>query len=146
MQNNKSRKLPLVTKLLLMGCVALLASSCSLFERLPPVEPPVPEQTQPSFDGNKQDSGLILVDAQRGALVTSRFIERYDALVERYGKDPRHALPVKKRQGVTPVDVDMAMQYQDRGGVYWLDHASLLLFIRMNQWRREVSAVTAPSK
>lgn len=121
-----------------MLCVALLLSSCELWRSAPPPAPAVPVQVQPSFDGSKQDSGIILVDAQHGALVTARFIARYDALVERYGRDPRHALPVSPRQGVSPVDVGTAVLHQDRGAVFWLDHAGLAAFIRMNQWRKEV--------
>jgi len=97
-------------------------------------------QTQASYDGNAQDSGVILVDAQKGVLVTLRLTERYNVLVERFGKDSRLAMPVQRNEGVTPADPDTALKHASRGAVFWMTRQAFSTFIRMNQWRQSIPA------
>lgn len=120
---------------------ALLASSltgCELFtpERRAPL---VPVATQASFDGNQQDSGLILVDPVLGALVTERFVARYAQLIKTYGQDHRLGVPLKAGDGVGPASDEIRQHYVARGQVFWMTKAALADFIRMNQWHKAAS-------
>ena len=51
-----------------------------------------------SFDGNKQDSGLIAV-TPTGALVTAHARDRYNALIAVYGQDKEFLPPPGARPG-----------------------------------------------
>lgn len=127
----------------MLCAVVLLSSSlpsCVLFDRAPKPLPTVAVQAAPSFDGNHQDSGLIKVDPEKGALVTAHFVARYNALIDRFGHDPRLTLPLVHNQYVTPAGVAESMEHKDRGGVFWISKQGLADFITMNQWRREVLA------
>lgn len=95
----------------------------------------VTPDVKPSFDGNKQDSGLLLVDAQ-GALVTERFLARYDDLVRTYGTDHSLTTPWAVGTGVSLATEHEASTYPDRGKVYRLTKQALVTFIQFNQWRK----------
>lgn len=125
-----------------MSCAALLLSSCELFTPAPKPLPPAPVQTQASYDGNKQDSGVILVDSEKGVLVTLRLTERYNVLIDRFGHDTRLAVPVARNEGLTPADPDTALKHADRGAVFWMTRQAFSTFVRMNQWRQAAQTPT----
>ena len=115
---------------LLLISVPLL-SSCSTKTIIPRVI----EETKPSYDGNKQDSGLISAGPD-GAIVTESFVARYDALVRTYGAEPEFLPPIELGSGVSEVSPEDQLKHQDRGRVYLLSKQALVRFIKMNQWRK----------
>lgn len=84
------------------------------------VTPNQVEASAPSFDGNAQNSGIIAI-VPGGRLVTQHFRDRYDALVEYYGRD--FTPPIKPREGFTP-----------SGSDWVIDLAHYVKFLEMNQW------------
>lgn len=105
----------------------------------------VTPDVKPSFDGNKQDSGLLLVDTQ-GALVTERFLARYDDLVRIYGADHSLTTPWVVGTGVSPATEQEAGLYLDRGKIYRLTKQALVTFIQFNQWRKAGRQHPTPPK
>lgn len=77
--------------ILVCGAALLLISGCT-------VRPKVVRNAQASFDGNSQNSGLIGYDAEGNRIITPHGRDRYNALMERYGK----AWNVRTGDGLTP--------------------------------------------
>lgn len=122
-----------------MICAALLASSClsscktkELY--LKPV-PTIVQDQSASYDGNKKDSGLIDVTLD-GAVVTSFFVQRYNAMILDYGNDPIFRPPLKESDGVEKAPDIIQSKYLNRGIVFLMTHQALSNFIQMNQWRK----------
>ena len=75
----------------------LVLASCKTTE----VKTILPErivQTEPSFDGNSQDSGVKDYIDGKGFLVTKSAAARYNALLFIYGKN--HVPPIPENDGV----------------------------------------------
>ena len=87
-----------------------------------------------SFDGNKQDSGLIAV-TPTGALVTAHARDRYNALIAVYGQDKEFLPPLVPDQGVSSAPQD-TVAATGRGPLFVLDHAAVVNFAKMNRWHR----------
>lgn len=104
--------------------VALLVA-CSGCGTTKTIIPPQVVTTQASFDGNHQTSGILSVD-ETGFLVTPRYIERYDAMLEKYGE--RFSPPIKPgdRRGITP-----------EGENYRITGETRSRFGQMNQMRKD---------
>lgn len=124
-------------KKLSMICAGLLASNLVLPSCVSTktVIPEVVQDTKPSFDGNKQDSGLISV-SDSGAIVTQRFVDRYDAMIGVYGDEPDFLPPLKPGQGVSEAPKEEQKKNSNRGQVYLMSREALVHFIKMNQWRK----------
>lgn len=124
-------------KKLLMICASLLVSSLVLPSCISTktVIPEVIQDTKPSFDGNKQDSGLISV-SESGAIVTQKFIERYDAMIGIYGDELDFLPPLKPGEGVSEAPKEEQEKNSSRGQVYLMSREALVNFIKMNQWRK----------
>lgn len=87
------------TNLVLIGAILVFGASCSVRQQT--VTPPAIVSTQASFDGNVQNSGLIGPDNQGGFFVTGHFIDRYDALLEKFGNRLVPLVKMGDRKGVT---------------------------------------------
>lgn len=142
-------------QLLWKSCAAcllssLLFASCSSKPKPPPVirveaKDIVIPDVAPSYDGNKRDSGLLVVDAN-GALVTEGFLVRYDDLVRTYGADHSLTTPWVVGTGVIPATEQEAALYPDRGKIYRLTKQALVTFIQFNQWRKAGRPHPTPPK
>ena len=123
-------------KKLSMICVVWLVSSlvsCSTHDTS--VRPVAVVDTKPSYDGNKQDSGIIKI-TEEGVIVTQRFVDRYDALINTYGAEPDFLPPLVCGQGVEVAPKELQEKYLDRGTIYLMEKQALVRFIKMNQWRK----------
>lgn len=80
--------------------------------------------SQPSFDGNVQNSGLIGFTADGFAILTPHAHDRYNALVKTYGKKFIPAL----RSDVGCVAYT--------NGTWLIDKEHLVHFETMNRWRK----------
>jgi hypothetical protein len=99
-------------------CVGLGLSGCA-----GTVTPDRISSSAASYDGNDQNSGIVSVNAL-GYLVTAHFRERYNALIETYGRD--FTVPLKKDAGITEIDSSRAL----------IDRQHLSKFLEMNAWNR----------
>jgi hypothetical protein len=99
------------------------------------VRPVAVVDTKPSYDGNKQDSGIIKI-TEEGIIVTQRFVDRYDALVNTYGAEPDFLPPLVCGQGVEVASKELQEKYPNRGTIYLMEKQTLVHFIKMNQWRK----------
>lgn len=81
------------------------------------------EARQASFDGNDQNSGIILSTAT-GFVVTGHFRERYNALIATYGGDFKP--PLEPDAGIAPIGDDRWLISKQR----------MIDFLEMNAWRR----------
>jgi F0F1-type ATP synthase membrane subunit c/vacuolar-type H+-ATPase subunit K len=87
------------------------------------VAPDRVEARQASFDGNEQNSGVIM-STPSGFVVTSYFRQRYNALIATYGGDFKPAL--KPDDGIAPIGEDRWLISKQR----------MIDFLEMNAWRR----------
>jgi hypothetical protein len=99
--------------------VILFATSCSTT-----VTPKHVHASQASFDGNVQNSGFLCFNPDGSGTITPHARDRYNALVEIYGK--RLLPPVQVDEGITPA-----------GTNYVIDAQHLNYFKRMNRWKKE---------
>jgi len=74
-----------------------------------------------SFDGNEQNSGIIDFVKEEGWLVTKRTAEKYNFLIEKYGKTITP--PIEKNFGLTRKDENL----------YVLTQEAMVNFALMNQ-------------
>lgn len=95
------------------------------------VHPDRVETTEASYDGNVQNSGIVM-STENGFLVTDHFRDRYNALIETYGRD--FAPPLKKDAGMSRVGEDRWLLTKQR----WVD------FDLMNSWRKAGLKPTNP--
>lgn len=77
-----------------MGLALACAWGCA-----PTIRPVVLHATTASWDGDKQDSGLIGLDAQKNAILTPHAKDRYNVLMDAYGS--RFSPPAKAGDGIT---------------------------------------------
>lgn len=103
---------------LVLGGLVFLVSGCAST-----VTPETVRSEEASFDGNQQNSGIILSTGS-GFLVTGHFRLRYNALILVYGGDFKPAL--KPDQDIAPVGDDR-----------WLiSKQGMVNFLEMNTWRK----------
>lgn len=119
-QNKKNRKrsTKFVAILLLNLFVALGTVSC--ISNPGTVTPPPIVDTQPSWDGNEQNSGILGFIDNEGFLITKNAADRYTNLTVKYGKDRNP--PLSKGQGLVP-----------KGDNFILPNQYMVEFIAMNQ-------------
>jgi hypothetical protein len=79
-----------------------------------------------SWDGGQQNSGLIGKDGPGYFLITEHARERYNGLIERYGR--YYLPPLKADEGVTTTATN---------GVYRIDGEHLAKMIEMVAWKKE---------
>lgn len=91
------------------------------------VTPKIPHAAQASFDGDQQNSGFLGKDALGFEIITAHARDRYNGLIETYGRGFSPAL--KPDDGVTP--------NPDSPGTFRIDREHLIKFATMNRWRRE---------
>lgn len=89
------------------------------------------EAMSASFDGNAQTSGVI-ASTPAGFVVTAHFRERYNALVEVYGRD--FSPPLK-------ADAGLARQPD---GQWLITRQRMVDFLEMNAWKRAGIVPTNP--
>lgn len=111
------RILPLFVALSLCGCIRTVV----------PIDV---RPAAPAYDGNVQDSGLISI-GPKGAIITEHARDRFNALVDLYGKDPYFVPTLEHDFGITSMEGDMG-----RGPLYLISKESLTDFVLMNKWRR----------
>ena len=92
-------------------------------EPIKTIVPPRIELTQPSFDGNEQDSGIKDYINGKGFLITKGALSRYQGLVSIYGSKE---IPVINPQ-------DGVISNED--GTFFLSDESMIRFIEYNQKR-----------
>ncbi len=81
--------------------------------------------TQPSFDGNEPNSGLICLDAQGNGVITPHARERYNSLMAAYGG--RFSPPVKPGEGLAPTATN----------TFLLDRQHRFYFETAARWQRQ---------
>lgn len=121
-----------------------LLCSCSLL-KADPIIPVPPKDQKASFDGNAQDSGIVEATAE-GFIVTARFVDRYNAMIDTYGSEPEFLPPLVKNTGVTPAPADIAAKHPTRGPLSLMSKQAMVWFIKLNQWRKMGRVPAAQSK
>lgn len=109
-----------VLGLLVLGAACFLLPGCT-------VRPKVVQNYQPSFDGNLQNSGLIEHDKAGNAVITAHARDRYNALMDEYGK--LFLPPVNRDDGITPTGTN----------TFLLDGQHEFIFATANRWRKALS-------
>lgn len=99
--------------------------------------PPTVVATQASFDGNRQTSGILWIDGG-GYHVTAHYLERYDALLEKYGARLVPPVTTGDRRGIT---TQAAGEFnpetkQPEAAHYHFTAETRARFTLMNQWRK----------
>ena len=103
-------------RLAFLLCLGLTA--CTVTPKiLPPAE-------QPSWDGNVQNSGLIRFSDDGSAVITPHARDRYNTLIDTYGK--RFTPALHPDDGVTRLP----------DGTYSITAQHLSYFAQMNNWKR----------
>ncbi len=87
------------------------------------VRPRVVRNSQASFDGNEQNSGLIGEDSDGNAIITAHARDRYNSLMDDYGK--AFSPPVNRDDGIVATSTN----------TYLLDREHLFIFATANRWR-----------
>ncbi len=121
-----SRWWVLLVTILAIGCLLVLAG-CT-------VTPAAVHSSQPSFDGNQQNSGLVAFQADGSAIITVHAHDRYTNLLATLGT--RLELPPKfPDEGMQPsyYKVDGT----NEAPVWIMDAQHLNYFKRMNRWRKQ---------
>lgn len=96
-------------------CAAAFLSGCT-------IRPKVVHNNQASFDGNLQNSGLLGNDSQGNAIITAHARDRYNALVDDYGKF--FSPPLNRDDGIMPTATN----------TFLIDGEHLFFFATMNRW------------
>ncbi len=89
------------------------------------VTPQVVKPTQASFDEGGQNSGLIGHDSYGFPIITMHALDRYNALIDRYGS--RFTPPVKQNEGIFLTETNTAV----------MSWASEYYFATMNRWLKQ---------
>lgn len=103
----------------------LSVTSCFMFRTKPTVAEYVVDESEPSYDGNEQNSGLIDYIEGKGFLITPHAAQRYLALVKEYGND--YAPPLVGSEGLSE-DPDSSN--------YILDSQHMVEFVAMSQKKK----------
>ena len=82
--------------------IALLLSSCNIKKDPVTIVPPPIKESQPSWDKQDQNSGLITYIDNVGFLITPGAAERYSLLTEKFGN--KLTPPIKKAEGLMPYE------------------------------------------
>jgi hypothetical protein len=109
---------------LLLLLLAIFSAAFFLLTDGCTVRPKVVTNMQPSFDGNFQNSGLIEHDKAGNAVITAHARDRYNALMDRYGK--LFSPPVNRDDGITPTATN----------TFLLDGQHEFIFATANRWRK----------
>lgn len=110
--------------LVLLG-VGILCFACLFIAPGCTVRPKVVRNSQASFDGNEQNSGLIGYDSQGNGIITHHARDRYNALIDEYG--PLFKPPVNRDGGLVATSTN----------TYLLDGEHLFIFATMNRWKHQ---------
>jgi len=89
------------------------------------VTPRIVNDSQPSFDEGKQNSGFLGYTADGSAVITSNALARYNALCVRYGTN--FLVPVRPGDGVQPFT----------NGTFLIDAQHNVDAQKMNRWLKE---------
>lgn len=112
---------PLVIWLIFAAALLSSGTGCRHFSPDPVQQ--VVIDTEPSWDGNLQTSGILDTYPGGGFVVTAHFIERYNSLIRTHGA--RFHPPLRRNRGVTrhPNGVD-----------FIIDNQHMVFFLDMNLW------------
>lgn len=105
--------------LMVLGVLAvagIVSSGCT-------VAPKVVTNSQASFDGNKQNSGLLGYDEAGNGIFTSHARDRYNALIDQFGKSFKP--PIERDSGIVATSTN----------TFLLDGQHRFYFETMNRWR-----------
>jgi hypothetical protein len=119
-EDRRTARIVLVLWIIFCTAIIWLCVGCSAVST---VTPDRVESSAPSFDGNEQNSGVI-ASTPTGFVVTSRFRDRYNALVATYGRDFAPAL--RRDAGISRIDA----------GQYAIDKEHMVKFLTMNAWQK----------
>lgn len=121
-KNCRSRGWGTADALRTFACLALVvAVGCTVIpKRL--------ESRAASFDGGQQNSGLVAQLADRSAIITTHARDRYNGLIEIYGR--KFSPPLQRDAGVTAYT----------NGTWCIDAEHLVKFATMNRWRKQSTA------
>lgn len=114
--------------LCLIALAVSLLAGCSTT-----IIPVVPVDSQASFDGNTQNSGLLAFDGAGNGILTAHARDRYNSLAADYGATFKP--PVKFDDGITSTGTN----------TFLIDRQHLVYFASMTRWHRAGKA-PSPSK
>lgn len=110
----------LVSSILLCGCL------CGCLSWTNPTPDIINSDTISYDEYGNQTSGIISVSNDKtGFIVTKHFIDRYNSMIEKYGK--KFVPELKKEQGVSKID---------NTKFYFISNQSMGYFLTMNDLRR----------
>ena len=105
----------------LVGCLLLVVlAGCTT------VRPKIVEDAMASWDGGEQNSGVIALTSQHGAIITQHARDRYNSLINVYGD--RFNPSLSKDAGITTLFTDPP--------TFQIDAEHLVKFMQMNRWRK----------
>jgi len=121
--------------LILLISSLLLISSCSNT-----IIPKRVSVTQPSFDGNVQNSGFLGFTKEGGGIITENARERYNFLVSQYGTNYIPPLTLDAGVSLYPLNSIIYLRNKKVGivtnTVFQIDAQHLSYFLEMNdKWR-----------
>jgi hypothetical protein len=125
-----------IASIFLLPCFLLslfVFSSCSVRQQT--VVPRAIVSTEASFDGNVQNSGIIKYD-EHGFIVSAHWLERYDAMLARFGDKLFPAIKPGDRIGIDSLPPSSAVASAKEDLNYRVSQQVMVRFTRMNQWRK----------
>lgn len=87
--------------------------------------------SQASFDGTQQNSGVLGLDGEGDLIITLHAVDRYNALIDKYGKE--FTPPLQHNEGLFLTDTNTAL----------MSFGAVQHFVTMNRWAHEVAPVWA---
>jgi hypothetical protein len=102
--------------LALLGIILWFLTSCTT------IAPKPVHDRVASYDGSYQNSG-VLSAVEGGFIVTPKFRDRYNALIELYGSE--FTPDLQKDEGMSKRNVD-----------FFIDSEHMVKFLDMNQWKK----------
>lgn len=109
--------------------VTLWAGACTVRQQSVVPRPIVSHEA--SFDGNAQNSGIVNVD-EHGFIVTSHWLDRYDAMLAVFGTHFSPAIKPGDRIGVEALPTLQPSIPK----TFRVTSEVMVRFTRMNQWRK----------
>lgn len=106
-----------LSRILICAAAVAAATSCT-------VRPGLVSNREASFDGNDWNSGLIGYDGSGNRIITAHARDRYNALMDDYGKLFRP--PVGRDEGMTGTS----------SNAFLLDAQHEFYFLTANRWRK----------
>ena len=118
------KTLTLTLGLLLSSCVtpAVVDSNPYVHVEIP-LTTKIIRDSEPSFDNNVQNSGILDFEVGKGWLITESALLRYNSLIKKYGSD--FDVPIKFNFGVSTTNDDPPKIY--------LTQEAMIKFAQMNQ-------------